>query len=77
MTNKCTYLVGEDVLPKESLLYSYFMLLNEINNIRYDNQPLSYEVKLAFINTIFKNKNGHKRVTKKLIKEFLKSGVLS
>ena len=73
MTNKCTYLVGEDVLPKESLLYSYFMLLNEINNIRYDNQPLSYEVKLAFINTIFKNKNGHKRVTKKLIKEFLKS----
>lgn len=28
MTNKCTYLIGEDVLPKDSLLYSKFMVLN-------------------------------------------------
>ena len=32
LTNKCTYLFGEDVLPKSSLLYSEFMLLNELNN---------------------------------------------
>lgn len=25
MTNKCTYLIGEDVLPKDSLLYSKYM----------------------------------------------------
>ena len=31
MTNKCTYLIGEDVLPKDSLLYSKFMVLNELN----------------------------------------------
>lgn len=34
MTNKCTYLLGEDVLPKNSLLYTEFVLLNELNNVR-------------------------------------------
>lgn len=32
MKNKCTYLLGECTLPKNSLLYSRFMLLNEMNN---------------------------------------------
>lgn len=32
MKNKCTYLIGEDTLPKNSLLYTEFMWLNEINN---------------------------------------------
>ena len=36
MTNKCTYLIGEDVLPKDSLLYSKFMVLNELNNLRLE-----------------------------------------
>lgn len=31
MTNKCTYLIGEDVLPASSLLYSQFTFLNELN----------------------------------------------
>lgn len=34
LTNKCTYLIGEDVLPKNSLLYSEFTVLNELNNVR-------------------------------------------
>lgn len=34
MTNKCTYLVGEDVLPKDSLLYSKYSVLNELNNLK-------------------------------------------
>ena len=34
MTNKCTYLIGEDVLPKNSLLYSKYMVLNELNNLK-------------------------------------------
>ena len=36
MTNKCTHLIGEDVLPKNSLLYSRYMVLNELNNLRLD-----------------------------------------
>lgn len=45
MTNKCTYLIGEDVLPKDSLLYSKFMVLNELNNLRLDGQKISVELK--------------------------------
>lgn len=33
MTNKCTYLTGVDVLSDNSILYSEFKFLNEINNL--------------------------------------------
>lgn len=45
MTNKCTYLYGEDVLPKDSLLYSKFMVLNELNNLRLNGEKISTELK--------------------------------
>ena len=45
MTNKCTYLIGADVLPKNSLLYSRFMLLNELNNIKINKEPIKTEIK--------------------------------
>lgn len=35
MTGICTYLQGEDVLPKSSLLYEEFCFLNELNGMRY------------------------------------------
>ena len=45
MTNKCTYLVGEDVLPKNSLLYSKYMVLNELNNLRIRGNKVSVKTK--------------------------------
>lgn len=38
MTNKCTYLVGQDVLPANSLLYSEYVFLNELNNLRINGE---------------------------------------
>lgn len=35
MTSDCTYLLGEPVLPKCSLLYQEFCVLNELNGARY------------------------------------------
>ena len=70
LTNKCTYLLGEDVLPKSSLLYSEFMLLNELNNIRIDGKPLETAVKEHFIEAVFKQ--DHKKMTKNRIEQFLK-----
>lgn len=70
LTNKCTYLLGEDVLPKSSLLYSEFMLLNELNNIRIDGKPLEPGVKEHLIEAIFKQ--DHKKMTKNRIEQFLK-----
>lgn len=54
LTNKCTYLIGEDVLPKESLLYSEYCLLNELNNIMYDGKKLSQEAKNDLIEKVYK-----------------------
>ena len=35
MTGKCTYLYAEDVLPRHSLLYEEFCVLNELNGARW------------------------------------------
>lgn len=70
LTNKCTYLLGEDVLPKSSLLYSEFMLLNELNNVRIDGKPLENAVKGHLIESVFKQ--DHKKMTKNRIEQFLK-----
>ena len=59
MTNKCTYLLGEDVLPKSSLLYSEFTFRNELNNLCFKDNRLSEQER----EEIFKYASTHKRVT--------------
>ena len=72
MTNKCTYLPTEDVMPKESLLYSEFTVLQELNNIRINERKLSKSTKLDFIENIFKKEA---KVTKnKIISYYNKNG---
>lgn len=68
MTNKCTYLVGEDVLPKNSLLYTKFMVLNELNNLRIRGNKVSVKIKQEIYNELFKTKN---RVTGKSLLTYL------
>lgn len=68
MTNKCTYLPEEDVIPKNSLLYSEYCLLNELNNVRYNGKKLSKEEKETAIEKLFKV---NKTVTKTKFKKFL------
>ena len=57
MTNKCTYLLGEDVLPKASLLYQKFMLLNELNNMKIRGDYIAKGLKDEFIEGLFKKKS--------------------
>lgn len=71
LTNKCSYLVGKDVLPKDSLLYSEFCLLNELNNIMYDGKKISIEAKNCLIDNIFRKEK--KKLTKNEINKFLKN----
>lgn len=40
MTNKCTYLVGENVLPKASILYQEYTFLNDLNNLTFRGKRL-------------------------------------
>ena len=69
MTNKCTYLVGEDVLPKNSLLYSEFTILNELNNLRINGERVEPNLKNKIFEELFKK---NKKITMKKLKEFLK-----
>ncbi len=69
MTNQCTYLPGESVLPKSSLLYSKYMVLNEINNIKVNGQPIPVDIKWK----IYEKFKERKNITVKIISDLLKS----
>ena len=70
MTNTCTYLPGEDVLPEASLLYSRFTVLNEINNLKINGSPIPVEAKQLIYTELFRKK---KKVTVKAIRDLLRS----
>jgi CRISPR-associated endonuclease Csn1 len=68
MTNKCTYLKDKDVLPKDSILYSKFRVLNELNNLKINGDSISVTVKQSIFNNLFKKE---KKVTVKKLLNFL------
>ena len=70
LTSKCTYLYKEDVIPKNSLLYSSFMVLNELNNLKIDGEKPNIELKQAIYNDLFMARN---KVTQTALKKYLKS----
>lgn len=68
MIKKCTYLIDEYVMPKNSLLYTEYCVLNELNNIKINDKRISKETKQLVIEQLFKT---CKKVTLKRFKEFL------
>ena len=68
LINKCPY-TGDDVLPRESLLYSEFCVLNEINPLAVNGKPLPIEQKNEIFDELFLK--SHSKVTKKSIGKFL------
>lgn len=68
MTNKCSYLVGEDVLPKASIYYQKYNVLNQINKLRINDVIISTELKQSIFNELFLTKN---KVSDKDIKNLL------
>lgn len=76
MTEKCTYLRKEDVLAKNSILYSKYSLLNELNNLKIDGDRISPDVKIMLFNWFYKTKNT-KTLTTKQIEKYLKENNIS
>lgn len=70
MTAKDTYLVGEDVLPANSLLYQRYKVLNELNNIKVNGRRLSVELKREAYVALFENGDS-KTVSAKCFKNWL------
>lgn len=71
MTNFCTYLVGEKVLPKESVLYSKFVIYNQLNSIAVDGQKLPPALKNALFQDLFLQTDRAQKVTVKRIQNYL------
>lgn len=73
MTGRCAH-TGEPVLPMASLVYQEFTVLNEINCIKVNGQPISPVCKEKLFNDLFVNTS--RNVTKKAIHAWLvKQGV--
>ena len=75
MVRRCTYMSGKDVLPKASLEYESFCVLNEINNIKINGEKISVELKQDVFNELFKK--GKKVTRKQLINFLLAKGAIS
>ncbi|WP_395318699.1 type II CRISPR RNA-guided endonuclease Cas9 [Fructilactobacillus frigidiflavus] len=68
MTTTDTYLIGEPVLPKNSLLYQKFVVLNELNNLKINKKPITPEQKQYIFEHVMKK---NKRVSLKKIADAL------
>ena len=68
LTNNCTYLLGEPVLPLQSIVYQQFIILNRLNTMRINGASIEKCVKEKLYTFILK-KN---KTTIHQIKAFLK-----
>lgn len=73
MTGDCTYLAGEKVLPKQSLLYEEFCVLNELNGVRWSDdgdvwQRLDAAQREGIVHELFHKK---RRVSYRMIADWL------
>lgn len=67
MTNTCTYLPDQPVLAKNSILNCRFNVLNEINNLKIDDVPISVNAKQGIYHDLFEKRA---RVTPKMIRQY-------
>lgn len=68
MVRHCTYLNGERTLPKQSLLYEKFMVLNELNNLKINGKKPDVAVKQGIYDSLFKT---GKKVSLSALKNYL------
>lgn len=71
MVRHCTYLNDESALPKDSLKYERFRVLNELNNLRINGERINSELKQRIYNELFKVSK--KRITKSMLSNYLVS----
>ncbi len=64
----CTYIQDKKVVPKHSLIYEKFMVLNELNNVKVAGELLPVELKQEVYNSLFMK---GKAVTRRQFCDFL------
>ena len=77
MTNECTYIVGAETLPKNSLAYQKYMVLNELNNLKINGSRIDNEIKQRIYNQAYLGGELGGSVTLKKLSQWMKSvGIL-
>lgn len=56
LTNYCTYIFGENTLPKESLIFQAYKVLNDLNNLKVNGSLISKEDKDYVIENVYLKK---------------------
>ncbi len=74
MVGHCSYMTQERALPKNSLLYERFALLNEVNALRVYGERLSPVAKQKLVKTLFAD--GKNVTTKRLESYLIHEGIL-
>ena len=69
MISHCTYLLKEEALPNNSILYSKFKVLNELKQIKVNGERLTHSQRNNIIENLFKNTNSS--ITNKKFIDFL------
>ena len=67
MKSHCTYLTDCLVIPKNSLLYSKYMVLNEINKLTINGQPITVKQKQDIFDDLYRR---NRKVTSKMIRDY-------
>ena len=53
LRNRCSYIRGEETLPKCSLTFQLFKVLNELNNLALNARPLTFEEKNYLLENVY------------------------
>ena len=69
LTNNCTYLPDKPVLPRHSLLFSEFVVRNELKNLKIEGKRIPIELENEIFNELFLQ---NKKVTRKMLIDLLK-----
>lgn len=75
MTSDCSYLIGEGVLPRNSLMYEEFCVLNELNGARYsvdgdDWRRFDYVDRMGIMDDLFRQRRS---VTYKMVEDWMRA----
>lgn len=74
MVRQCTYISGEKVLPKASLIYERFAVLNELNSLQVDGKRISIELKQGIYRDVYEQ--GKKVTNARLVKYLIGKGII-
>lgn len=71
MISKCTYLLNEEALPNNSIMYNKFKVMNELKQIKINGTTIENKIQHKIIKELFMKKSG--KISDKTFKDYILS----